>query len=183
MVQSYQMNSNDLIPEAKTMLQTQTYKQAPIDGVKMFSLNIYKTEDGSFSELMRFTDQRTFQKFPEFFIAQINRSIMLPHTVKAWHLHFHQDEIWSVSPFTHLILGLWDVRASSPTKGLTMKIPLTAETLVYIPRGVAHGAANHMTREAEILYFVNNTYDRESPDEQRLPWDAKGKEFWEMKRE
>jgi dTDP-4-dehydrorhamnose 3,5-epimerase len=64
-----------------------------------------------------------------------------------------------------------------------MRIPLNHDKLVYIPRGVAHGAANHMTHAAEILYFVSSHYNKDNPDEQRLPWDATGKEFWEIKRE
>ncbi len=177
------MNIDNLIPEAKNALQTQQYEKKLIDGVKILQLPKYLTEDGSFSELMRFSDQGIFTALPEFRIAQINRSIMLPGTVKAWHLHFNQDELWNVSARTHLLLGLWDVREDSPTKGISMRIPLSSEKLVYIPRGVAHGAANHMTHATEILYFVNNQYNKEAPDEQRLPWDSIGKDFWELKKE
>jgi len=177
------MNIDDLTAEARNMLTPQNYQKKVIDGVKVISLQKHLTEDGAFAELLRFNEQGSFEELPEFRIAQINRSVMLPQTIKAWHLHFNQDEFWNVSARTHLLLGLWDVRENSPTKGTNMRIPLSSEKLVYIPRGVAHGAANHMTHATEILYFVNNKYDKENPDEQRLPWDALGKDFWEMKKE
>jgi dTDP-4-dehydrorhamnose 3,5-epimerase len=173
------MNADDLIPEAKKVLLTQKAEKQVIDGVKIASLKKHITEDGSFTELMRLRQL----PFSDFTIAQINRSVMLPNTIKAWHLHFHQDEVWNTSSESHILLGLWDIREHSATKGISMRIPLSSETLVLIPRGVAHGAANHMTHKAEILYFVSNEYDKDHPDEHRLAWDLLGKEFWEIKKE
>lgn len=178
------MDSNDLIDNAKELISRQSHKKTIIDGVKIIHLTTHITEDGSFTELFRCNDTtQAFTSLSDFTIAQINRSVMLPKTIKAWHLHFHQDEVWSVSTETRLLLGLWDVRASSPTRDVTMRIPLSPDIIVYIPRGVAHGAANHMTRNAEILYIVNNTYNANDPDEHRLPWDAKGSNFWELRKE
>lgn len=177
------MNIDDIAPEFRDKIQTQQYDKPEIEGVKIFHLQKFVTEDGSFSELLRFSQNGTLEILPEFHIAQINRSIMLPNTVKAWHIHFNQDEVWNVSARTHLLLGLWDLREHSSTKGKAMRIPMSSEKLVYIPRGVAHGAANHMTHATEIFYFVNNTYNKDTPDEQRLPWDSNGKEFWDIKRE
>lgn len=108
---------------------------------------------------------------------------MLPNTVKAWHLHYNQDEIWNVGARSHILLGLWDTREHSATKGVSMRIPLSRDRIVYIPRGVAHGAANHMTHAIEIFYFVSNHYNKDHLDEQRLPWDSLGKEFWDIKKE
>lgn len=177
------MNIDDIIPDLKDKIQSQQYEKVEIEGIKILPLHKFLTEDGSFTEIMRFSDQWSLEQMPEFHIAQINRSVMLPSTIKAWHLHFNQDEIWNVSARTHLLLGLWDVREHSSTKGKTMRIPLSSEKLVYIPRGVAHGAANHMTHAAEIFYFVNNKYNKDAPDEQRIAWDSVGKEFWDLKRE
>ncbi len=178
------MNSNDLIERAKSLIHKQSHKKTIIDGVKIISLKTHVTEDGSFTELLRSNDiNHGFAPLFDFTIAQINRSLMLPKTIKAWHLHFYQDELWSVSDETRLLLGLWDVRTSSPTQDITMRIPLSSDMIVYIPRGVAHGAANHMTRNAEILYIVNNKYNADDPDEYRMSWDAKGSDFWELRKE
>lgn len=178
-----QLTLSDIDASVRGRVSSQHYEKFHIDGVQIISLTKYLTEDGSFTELMRLGEQNDMVTLPDFHIAQINRSIMLPETVKAWHLHYNQDEVWNVGARTHLLLGLWDIRESSPTKGKTMRIPLNHDKLVYIPRGVAHGAANHMTHAAEILYFVSSHYNKDNPDEQRLPWDAAGKEFWEIKKE
>lgn len=174
---------DSIAQELRQNVSDQAKNSQVIDGVKIFQLKSHKTEDGSFSELLRFSDNGTLELLPDFQIAQINRSVMLPNTVKAWHFHFAQDEVWNVSAKSHILLGLWDVRENSPTKNAVMRIPLTHEGLVYIPRGVAHGVANLLTHAVEILYFVNNKYDPEAPDEKRFAWDLKGKDFWEIKRE
>lgn len=177
------LTQDSIAQELRSDVFTQIKTTAQIAEVKIFHLKTHKTEDGSFSELLRTTDQGTLELLPDFQIAQINRSVMLPATVKAWHFHFAQDEVWNVSSRSHVLLGLWDIREESPTKNQTMRIPLTHDTLVYIPRGVAHGVANHLTHAIEIYYFVNNRYNPESPDEHRLSWDKKGKEFWDIPKE
>jgi dTDP-4-dehydrorhamnose 3,5-epimerase len=52
--------------------------------------------------------------------------------------------------------------------------------LLYVPRGVAHGAANLWAQAASIIYFVNQQFCLEHPDEGRLPWDLLGKDIWEV---
>ena len=54
--------------------------------------------------------------------------------------------------------------------------------LLYIPRGVAHGAANSGRERAQIWYFVNQQFDVNDPDERRLPWDAAGAAFWDSEK-
>lgn len=177
------LSLNDITQDLKEKVRSQQYKKATIEGVKIFTLQEHITEDGSFTEVLHLKENGTLSLLPEMHVAQINRSVMLPGSVKAWHLHYKQDEVWNVGFSTHLLLGLWDVREQSPTKNNSVKIPLTANTLVYIPRGVAHGAANISGRKAEILYFVSNEYNIEDPDEQRLSWDSLGKDFWEAIKE
>jgi dTDP-4-dehydrorhamnose 3,5-epimerase len=177
-----QLTITDIDKSVQDKVTRQAQEKKTIDGVTIIDLKTFLSEDGTFTELLRFNNG-TVPAFPGFSVAQINRSIMLPSTTKAWHLHFGQDEVWSVGPTTHLLLGLWDVRENSPTKGVSMRIPITHNRLVYIPRGVAHGAANHSTHHGEVIYFVSNWYNKEDPDEQRLPWDSLGSAFWEMKKE
>lgn len=172
----------DIDTNIREKVSGQAYARQTIEGVQIMDLKKHTTEDGTFTEILRITDGKV-QNFPEITITQINRSVMLPQTIKAWHLHYNQDEIWNLAAGSHLILGLWDVREQSTTKNLSIKIPLTSSRLVFIPRGVAHGAANISGKHAEILYFVSQQYNPDSPDEQRLPWDSLGKEFWEAKKE
>ena len=159
----------------------QDYSKKPvIEGVQIIELRNMIGEDGDLTEVGRFTDGGEHEQFPGFHIRQINRSLVMPGSIKAWHLHFNQDDIWHVLPHERMTIALWDVRKDSPTKNSTMKLPVGGgrSYLVYIPRGVAHGAVNHALTPATILYFVNQQFDIANPDERRLPWDSLGEEFW-----
>jgi len=175
--------TNDTVDSSlKDKVYNQDYNPKPtIDGVKVLSIRHFVGENGDFSELFRVNKSGESEAVPGFYVRQINRSKQYDKAVKAWHLHHKQDEIWYVPPDEHLLLGLWDVREGSSTKGALQKIPLGGgkSIAVYIPRGVAHGAVNFSGKKANVYYFVNNQFDAEHPDEKRLPWDAAGKEFWE----
>lgn len=123
--------------------------------------------------------------FPGFHIAQINRSTQLPNSIKAWHLHLTQDEIWYVPDESRLLAALWDIRDDSPTKGAIMRIPMGggSRKMIYIPHGVAHGSVNLTTEIGIIIYFMNRQFDSKHPDEHRIPWDALGAEFWQPQRD
>lgn len=164
----------------------QDYSPKPtIDGVKIVKIRNFVGENGDFSELVRVTPEGDLEALPGFRLRQVNRSKQYTKAIKAWHLHYKQDEMWYVPPDEHLLLGLWDVREGSVTKGVMQKIPLGGGQSigVYIPRGVAHGAANFSGKKANVYYFVNNQFNPDDPDEHRLPWDAAGKEFWEPPKE
>ncbi|HET9947093.1 MAG TPA: dTDP-4-dehydrorhamnose 3,5-epimerase family protein [Patescibacteria group bacterium] len=175
------LSANDIDKKFRGKIKIQDYsKKTPIEGVVVKELRNMIGEDGDFSELLRLTENGEAEGFPGFQVRQINRSKMLPHAIKAWHLHFKQDEIQSVAPESHLVVGLWDVREKSPTKGHTMKLVLgggKAHTL-FIPRGVAHGYMNVSKKPATIIYFVSEQFSLDDPDERRLPWDSL-KNFWE----
>lgn len=176
----------DIDASIKDKVFIQDYTPKPnIDGVKIIPLKNFVGENGDFCELMRLDSKGEWEKLPGFAPKQINRSKQYTKAVKAWHLHYNQDEVWYVPPDEHLLLGLWDVREGSPTKGILQKIPTGggASMAVYIPRGVAHGAANFSGKKTNVFYFVNNVFDPSDPDEHRLPWDAAGAEFWEAPKE
>ena len=156
-----------------------------IEGVKIISLKIHSGEDGTFEELLRVSDQDIVKALPNFKIRQINRSEILPGKIKGWHLHFNQEDVWYLSPNDHVMVGLWDLRENSPTKGLKMRAVMGANhsQLLLIPRGVAHGVVNLGEKTATIIYFINQRFDPHHPDEQRLPWDSAGADFWQPKRE
>jgi dTDP-4-dehydrorhamnose 3,5-epimerase len=105
---------------------------------------------------------------------------LLPSAIKGWHLHYNQEDIWFVFPDSHLLVGLWDLREDSPTKNQTMRITLGGgkSQLLYIPRGVAHGTVNLSSRNADLIYFINQQFSLDQPDEHRIPWDTLGEDFW-----
>lgn len=168
----------------KLTITKQDYSKKPvIDDVKVIDIPYFADDGGYFLELGRWTKQ-VMQNFPKFDLQQMNYSEMDPGVIKAWHLHYQQEDIWFVPPTHKLLLVLRDCRAKSRTKNVTMRLVLGAgkAKMVYIPRGVAHGAANLWQKSAAVLYFVNNQFtpDPKQSDEQRLPWDQFGKDIWEL---
>lgn len=151
-----------------------------IDGVKIVDLPMNIGEDGYFAELFRLDRGGVVSHFPNFKLSQVNRTSMAAGTIKAWHLHLKQDEIWCAIPSSHILVGLHDLREDSKTKGVTMRaiLGMGKTQLLYIPTRVAHGSANLSPQSFEMLYFVNQVFDKDNPDEYRLHWDLLGKDFW-----
>lgn len=172
---------NDIDATVAPKIYGQSYKaKAKIDGVIIIPLKNHVGEDGDLSEVIKTTANGDVEGLSGFKIAQINSTKIYPGTIKGWHLHFKQNDLWYVMPPSHLLVGLWDVRENSPTKGNVMRLALGGGNaqLLYIPKGVAHGTTNVTTKDARILYFVDQTFDLNNPDEKRIPWDALGKDFW-----
>lgn len=154
-----------------------------IDGLKIVELKVFTDDGGYFFEVGRF-NKHVFEHFPKFDLQQINLSEIDPGVVKAWHIHEQQDDIWFVPPSHRLLVAFKDIRKKSPTYGAMMRFVLGAgkARLVFIPRGVAHGAANVWQQPGLMLYLVNNqfTADPKRSDEYRLPWDQFGADIWEQ---
>lgn len=167
------------------MLTKQKYnKEGSIDGVKIVEIKKFVVNDGTFNEVVRIEDGKITQ--PEelrgFEVKQINHSEIVPGTKKSWHLHREQDEIWFVHPNCMAIVGLLDAREGS-TKDKAMRLALGGgkATLVYIPRGVAHGVSNPYHEPATMTYFVNSYFNSE--DELRLPFGTGvSADFWEIQK-
>lgn len=179
------LSQEDIDTKLQNEISVQDYTKKPvIEGVQIKELRNMVGEDGDFSELIRLTEQGEVEGFPSFHLRQINRSKLLPSAIKAWHIHFKQEEIQTIRPEDHLVVGLWDIREKSPTKGQTMKLVLgggKAHT-VFIPRGVAHGYMNVSLKPVTILYFVSEQFSLNDPDEKRLPWNSV-KGFWDQTHE
>lgn len=176
----------DIDESVRPKVYTQDYKPKElIDGVKIIQHKHVVGEEGDFVELLRLKQNGEFDQIPGFNVAQINRSTQFPYSIKAWHMHLSQDELWYVPAESHLLAGLWDVRKGSKTHGATMRIPMGLSTnrLLYIPRGVAHGSVNFSHQTGIIIYFMNAQFNPQDPDERRLPWDALGADFWKPERD
>lgn len=175
------LTESDIEDGALARVYTQDYsKKLTIEGVELINLNNHVGEEGDFSELLRFKENGCLEVLPDFKILQINRTKLYKGAIKGWHLHLKQDDLWYVIPYGHLIVGLWDLRKDSKTKGAISRIVLGGgkSELLFIPRGVAHGAVNVAKKEVEILYFMNQKFDPKDPDEKRLKWDSLGADFW-----
>jgi dTDP-4-dehydrorhamnose 3,5-epimerase len=177
------LSVSDIAPEFSGKVTTQEYKKGPsIQGVRLVDLRLMNDDGGMFSELGRFTSDGCLEAFPDFKVRQSSYSLVLPGAVKAFHLHYRQDDVWFVPPTDRLLVGLVDVRKDSETSGLTSRLVMGSgrAQLLYIPRGVAHGVANIWSDPGTILYFVNQQFDITDPDERRLPHDVVPAEFWQI---
>jgi len=175
-----------IIEQVKKISTKQDYSpQEKIKDVKIVEIKRFVGEDGAFNEVVRAEKGKVTspEEFKGFEIEQINHSVVVPGTVKAWHFHYFQDEIWFIHPEGKLIVGLLDIRKESPTTGKKMRLVLGdgKAYLLFIPRGVAHGLANPYSRPAAMTYLVNNWFD--GSDEWRLPWNYQVEDdFWQIKK-
>lgn len=148
-----------------------------IEGVKTKKLAFIPDDRGRLMEILR-CDDSIFEKF-----GQVYLTTCLPGTIKAWHAHKRQnDNIAVISGMARIVLC--DLREGSKTRGEINEFysgdfsPL----LVHIPAGVYHGFACVGDKEALLLNVPTNPYDRENPDELRLPFDTPEIRFsWERK--
>ena len=173
-----------IIESYKKLLKQQDYSKKPIiDGVKIIDLKNFVSDDGFLCEVARVDEKGDLEGYAGFKLRQMNFTKVLPGSIKAWHIHFKQMDLWYVPPDSHLSVGLADLRENSPTKKVQMKVVLGAgkSQLLLIPSGVAHGYANFTQDPLYIFYFVNQQFNSEDPDEGRLPWDVFGEDFWEIK--
>ena len=173
---------NNILKEIRKQITTADYTpEKNIAGVKFIELENHVLEEGDLSEIIRINRDGTLLQLPDFKLAQINRVKQIPGSIKAWHLHFNQDEVWYVSPSQHLFVGLWDIRKNSETANLSMRLILGGgkSSLIYIPRGVAQGSANFSQYPTDLYSIVNRIFNPKKPDELRLPWDSLGEEFWQ----
>ena len=176
----------DFSREAKRAFQLQAYGAAPrIDGVALVPLTRHTDDGGSLTELVRVADGSA-AGLAGFTVRQVNFSELAPGTIKAFHLHVRQTDVWYVPPGDRMLIVLLDVRQGSATEGARMRFVLGdgASRLLRIPPGVAHGVRNLGVAAGRIVYFTDVQFSAEpsSCDEGRLPWDFLGAEVWEPTR-
>jgi dTDP-4-dehydrorhamnose 3,5-epimerase-like enzyme len=170
----------DLNSAAQDTLGLEDYSKKSLEGVQKIALPAFPNDQGDFSELARLNEMGELQAVPGFKLRQINRSTIFTGAIKAWHLHFKQNEIWCVAPAFSLTVGLYDARQNSATQGQSLKVTIGGgkAELLLIPKGVAHGFMNVSGETVQLIYLVDQQFNLEDPDERRLPWDFLGAEFW-----
>lgn len=172
----------DIHPDYREKVSQQDYSpKDKIEGVDFIDLPHFVDDGGTFIEVARLTDG-IHDWVPGTAVEQVSFSEMLPGVVKAFHLHFNQEDVWFVPPGSRMMIGLHDARENSSTAGNTMRFVAGAgkAKLIRIPRGVAHGVRNIDDKTGYIFYFVSQKFSPVDTDERRLPWDFLGSEFWEI---
>ncbi|MFA6296237.1 MAG: dTDP-4-dehydrorhamnose 3,5-epimerase family protein [Patescibacteria group bacterium] len=146
-----------------------------IQGVKIKQLIIRKdkpdldqkkVKPGHLLEILR-SDDKLLTKF-----GQTIFTVAYPGTIKAFHWHKKQDDLWFFATGKATIV-LYDTRKKSKTFGETQVIECNTETdpkLVLIPIGVAHGYKAQGKKPVMLFYHTTKPYNAKNPDEQRLPY-------------
>lgn len=127
------------------------------------------SEPGFLVEVLR-DDDKLLKKF-----GQTTFSVAYQGTVKAWHYHKVQDDLWFVATGKAMAV-LYDKRDNSPTKGETQVI-FAGEgdyKLILIPKGVIHGYKVISKEPVLLFYHTTESYNPDRPDEARLKPDDPG---------
>ncbi|MFV2082511.1 MAG: dTDP-4-dehydrorhamnose 3,5-epimerase family protein [bacterium] len=137
-----------------------------IDGVQVKELKVIPDERGRLMEMLR-SDDDIYSQF-----GQVYMTTAYPGVVKAWHYHKIQNDHFAVVKGM-IKLVLYDDREGSKTRGkineffMGMHNPI----LVKIPRGIYHGFKSVGEEEAIVINVPTEPYNRENPDEYRIPAD------------
>ncbi len=145
-----------------------------INGVKIKDLKVWQdlpdlaqeVMSGILMEVVR-DDDGLLKRF-----GQSTFSIAHHGTIKAFHAHEKQDDLWFMATGRSRIV-LHDLRNDSPTYGKTQVILAGANDykVVLIPAGVLHGYQVLSDEPVLLFYLTTEHYNAKSPDEIRYPWD------------
>jgi dTDP-4-dehydrorhamnose 3,5-epimerase len=152
-------------------------KTGQIEGVKIKKLATHLTEDGFFREILR-DDDGLLEQF-----GQTSLSMTLPGSIKAFHYHEKQDDLWYVA-YGQARVVLVDYRKDSKTYKTVQALIMGPDDprLVLIPKGVAHGFQVLGPSPVFLFYHTSKHYD--PSDELRIAYDDKEIGFdWEIKHE
>jgi dTDP-4-dehydrorhamnose 3,5-epimerase len=138
-----------------------------IDGVEIRPYDLWPDDRGYFLEVIRLR-QGLASAFPVE-TTQVSAALSYPGTIKAFHFHQHQTDLW-VPAQGMFQIALVDLRSTSPTYGV--KNTFYAGSLkpwqVRIPPGVAHGYKVIGEGAAMLVYVTDRLYNPQ--DEGRIPY-------------
>lgn len=135
----------------------------PLAGLKLIELNVYTDERGFFAE--RF-NEGWFERngLPTRF-AQDNHSRSQPGTLRGLHYQVDPAQGKLIGVVRGAILDVAvDIRPDSPTYGkhIAMRLDDEQGRLLWIPPGFAHGFCVVGDTSADVLYKVDQPYNRSS---------------------
>lgn len=148
-----------------------------IEGVTTKRLEPRADERGALMEILR-SDDPIYEGF-----AQVYATLNYPGVVRAWHWHAHQVDLFTVVQGMVKIV-LYDRREGSPTFGEVNEFFVGEQNpiVLRVPEGVYHGYKTIGVAPALLLNFPSQLYNREQPDEMRIPYDSDEVPYdWEIK--
>ncbi len=139
--------------------------EAAIEGVRIKTLVRHCDERGYFMEVLR-DDDELLERF-----GQTSYTMAYPGVIKAFHWHEKQWDLWFMCSGEARVV-LYDTRPDSPTFEQFQEIFVGEREpmLIAIPPRVAHGYQVLGDRPAFLFYHTTESYDRQDPDEGRIPY-------------
>ena len=138
-------------------------------GVKVFSPKINNDERGFVSEIFRSNWSEFFgNDYPK----QINISKSKPGVIRAWHRHKNNQIDFFTVLKGKMKICVYDGDKNSSTFGKLVEIIADENNLqiIKVPGHFWHGTKTLGTESSYTIYFINNLYNYENPDEERMPW-------------
>lgn len=150
-------------------------KNGAIVGVRMKLLKVHADDEDTVQEDVEKGCLMEVYKFNDTImgdVKQSNYTIAYHGSIKAWHVHEFQDDLWFFTRGEAIVV-LHDLRTDSQTFDLTEIIRAGAKErkTIFIPRGVAHGYKVVSKEPCELVYFVNQLYNPED-EGRRDPFDS-----------
>jgi dTDP-4-dehydrorhamnose 3,5-epimerase len=146
-----------------------------IKDVKLVDLEPRIDDRGYLVEILRASDEH-FTKFGQVYLV----GDMTRNTIRAFHVH---KVLWDWFFISHgsAKFALVDDRKDSPTyKEInTLVISERKPQLLVVPPGVYHGWMS-LEDDTQMVSTASEVYNRENPDEERIPYDSFGYE-WSVK--
>ena len=138
-------------------------------GVKVFSPKINNDERGFVSEVFRSNWNEFFgNEIPQ----QINISKSNPGVIRAWHRHKNNQIDFFTVLKGKMKICVYDDNKKSTTFGKLVEIIADENNLqiIKVPGHFWHGTKTIGTQSSYTIYFINNLYNYDNPDEERIPW-------------
>ena len=138
-------------------------------GVQKITPILHEDDRGFLGEIFR---QDWNDILPEFSPKQLLISQSKPGVIRAWHRHLRNQIDLILVRKGILKICVYDNDKNSKTFGQLVEIISSEENpeLIKIPGYLWHGTKNIGNKTSEIIYLINNLYDYDKPDEERLDW-------------
>lgn len=149
-----------------------------IDGVRLVKYDLWPDDRGYFLEVIRI-GHGLAHDFPAE-TTQVSAALSYPGTIKAFHFHKHQTDLWAPSMGMFQVV-LVDFRPDSRTFGRKNTIYCGAlrPWQILIPPGVGHGYKVIGESAAMLVYVTNRTYNPQ--DEGRIAYNDPSIQYdWEL---
>ncbi|MEO8050504.1 MAG: dTDP-4-dehydrorhamnose 3,5-epimerase family protein [Acidobacteriota bacterium] len=136
-----------------------------IEGVQVRTYDLWPDDRGYFLEVVRLKQGLAADFDPE--TTQVSAALSYPGTIKAFHFHHHQTDLWVPSQGMFQV-ALVDLRPDSCTYGLknTLYTGALKPWQIFIPPGVGHGYKVIGEHPGMLIYVTNRLYNPQ--DEGRI---------------